>query len=130
MSIGAFFPIRAIVLISEAFLGCYQTWCSRGCYTNSFVLNLLFHQLSQRCISSKSSKYHNTKTVRARKLKFFKRMFISHKVSCVTCHMSRVMCHMSTVTCHRSSVMSHLLPFKKMVEVVGGGFVINGAYPV
>ena len=64
-----------------------------------------------------------------------------------TCHMSQVMCHMSCVTCHVSHVtchmshviyyMSHvffslffLLFLDKMVGLVGGGSVINGAYPV
>ena len=80
-------------------------------------------------------------------------------VSHVTCHMSRFMCHLSRVMCHMSPVTCHLSPvacpniflkhfsFKKkkkyhnlfftlkkkqenLVELVGGGSVINGAYPV
>ena len=52
------------------------------------------------------------------------------------CHVSRVMCHMSYVTCHMSRVMCHRSLKKlnkksdKVVELVGGGSVINGAYPV
>ena len=41
------------------------------------------------------------------------------------CHMSYVTCHVSHVMCH----MSHLV-LDKVVELVGGGSVINGAYPV
>ena len=43
-------------------------------------------------------------------------------MSCVKCHMSRVMvmCHMSRVTCHI---------FFKVVKLVCGGSVINGATP-
>ena len=49
-------------------------------------------------------------------------------------HLSHVMCHMYLVmvTCHVSHVMcqvSHIF-FYKVVELVGGGCVINGAYPV
>ena len=64
-------------------------------------------------------------------------------VSCVTCHVSCVMCHMSHVTCHMSCVMCHMshVTCKKIiikknffcdkgVKLVGGGSVINGAYPV
>ena len=73
--------------------------------------------------------------------------FMCH-VSCVMCHVSHVTCHMSHVTCHLSRLTfhmiffilfcsekkiekkSHLNIFDKMVELVGGGSVINGAYPV
>ena len=59
-------------------------------------------------------------------------------VSIVTCHVSPVMCHMSHVTCHLSHVkifffyifFNPLNIFDKVVELVGGGSVINGAYPV
>ena len=59
-------------------------------------------------------------------------MFTIPYVSCVTCHVSRIMCHVSSFTCH----MSHFTckrrkkKKKKMVKLVGGGSVINGAYPV
>ena len=52
--------------------------------------------------------------------------------------MSRVTCHMSRVTCHMSRVMCHFLFFiffyliffpDKVVELIGGGSVINGATP-
>ena len=63
----------------------------------------------------------------------------------VICHVSRVMCHMSRITCHMSRVTCHmskyfffftffffnsLKKFNKGLELVGGGSVINGAYPV
>ena len=61
-------------------------------------------------------------------------MFIPHYVSCVLCHLSLGMCHMSPVTC----CMSCFIYIKKncpskeldnMVELVGGGCVINGPTP-
>ena len=53
----------------------------------------------------------------------FERMFTPHHVSHVTCHVSCVTCHMSHVMCNFSFL-------DKTVEPVGGGSVINGAYPV
>ena len=50
----------------------------------------------------------------------------------VICHVSHVTCHVSCVTCH----MSHVTFFfsssfsDKVVKLIGGGSVINGAYPV
>ena len=41
------------------------------------------------------------------------------------CHVSPVRCHVSRVTCHLSQNQ-----MEKMVELVGGWSVINGAYPV
>ena len=45
-----------------------------------------------------------------------------------------VMCHMSCVTCHVSGLTCHLIKkykkVDKVVELVGGGSVINRAYPV
>ena len=78
--------------------------------------------------------------VRARELKFWENVHppkrvkchmsrVMCHVSCVTCHMSRVTCHVSHVTCH----MSHLFIFfffpDKVVELIGGRSVINGATP-
>ena len=45
------------------------------------------------------------------------------------CHMSRVTCHVSHFMCHVSCVMSHVSRVT-FVELVWGGSVINGAYPV
>ena len=61
-------------------------------------------------------------------------------MSWVTCHMSWVTCPVSHVTCHMSCVTSHLKyifqfiyffssSFDKVVKIVGGGSVINAAYP-
>ena len=49
-------------------------------------------------------------------------------VSCVTCHMSRVRYHVSHVTCH--NIFFIYFFFYKVVKLIGGGSVINGAYPV
>ena len=54
------------------------------------------------------------------------------------CHMSRVICHVSCVRCQVSGVTCQVsdffnfkfLFFYKVVGLVGGGSVINGAYPV
>ena len=60
--------------------------------------------------------------------------FICH-VSLVTCHLSHVTCHMSHVTCHMLfffKCLVFLYPEQKLdnvVELVGGGSVINRAYP-
>ena len=50
-------------------------------------------------------------------------MFTPHNMLCVMCHMSRVTCHMSCVTCKKKYG-------DKVVELVGGGSVITGVYPV
>ena len=73
-------------------------------------------------------------------------MFTPPNMLHVTCHMSRVTCHVSRVTCHVSHVTCqkkkiyilikkklfffYLKKMDKVVELVGGGSVINGAYPV
>ena len=54
-------------------------------------------------------------------------MFIPHDVSHVSCHVSHSKCHMSSVTCHISCVTCF---FFKSLELIVGGLVINGAYPV
>ena len=55
-------------------------------------------------------------------------------VSCVMCLVSHVMCHLSGVRCHLSYVnfkkKSFIKKRDKVVELVGGGSVIKGAYPV
>ena len=45
-----------------------------------------------------------------------------------TCIVSHAMCHVSSVTCYVSCVKCHKLD--NLVELVGGGSVINRAYPV
>ena len=54
-------------------------------------------------------------------------------MSHVACHMSHVMCHVSSVKCHVSHVTCHMSLFfspDKVVKLISGGFVINGAYRV
>ena len=47
----------------------------------------------------------------------------------VRCQVSCVMCHMSGVRCYISGVFGVFFS-DKVVELVGGGSVNNGAYPV
>ena len=49
---------------------------------------------------------------------------VKRHMSCVMCYLSLVPCHLSHETCHMSFL------FDKVMELVGGGSVINGAYPV
>ena len=44
--------------------------------------------------------------------------------------MSDVTCHMSHVTCHVSHVFFLSFLFNEVLKLVGGGSVINGAYPI
>ena len=47
------------------------------------------------------------------------------------CHTSRFTCHVSIVTCHMSHInlIFFFFFFDKVVKLIGGGSVINGAYP-
>ena len=56
----------------------------------------------------------------------FETMFTNPR--CVTSHTSHVTCHMSRVTCHMSNINDKKKVYN-LVELVGGGSVINGAYP-
>ena len=78
----------------------------------------LINSVSLSAFYSQYSRYHKSQTIIDRELKFLE------KFTPATCHMSRVMCHMSRVTCHMSDV-----PFF-LVKLIGGGCLINGAYPV
>ena len=49
--------------------------------------------------------------------------------TCVTCHVSGVRCQVSDFSCCDSHFLD-LFVSDKVVELVGGGSVINGAYPV
>ena len=55
-------------------------------------------------------------------------MFTPHHVSHITSHMLHVRCHVSHITFDMSFFPSPF--FRQMVELFGGGSVINGAYPV
>ena len=52
---------------------------------------------------------------------------VTCRMSGVTCHMSGVRCQVSCVTCQVSDDFIFYFIFFKVVELVGGGSVINGA---
>ena len=64
-----------------------------------------------------SSKHCQSKTCRARELKF-ERMLIPNYVSCVTCHASHVMRHVSFISSHKSTKKIKS-PFKKSSQSGG-----------
>ena len=76
------------------------------------------------------SKHSQSQSGRARELKFWENvhptLYVMCHVSCVTCHVSR---HLSHVKLY---IYIFILKIKldKVVELVGGWSVINGAYPV
>ena len=79
---------------------------------------------SHSAFSSRSSWYHKSQTVRARELKFWENVHPPN-MSRVTCHVSR------RVTYHVSHVILFFFIFSdKVVKLIGGGYVINGANPV
>ena len=78
----------------------WQSRCSRGCSINSFVINSLIKSVSQPLVQI-SSKHCQSRTGRARELKFWENV---HPTLCVMCHVSCVTCHVSTVRCHLSPV--------------------------
>ena len=51
-------------------------------------------------------------------------------MSCVMCQVSGVTCQVSRVRCLVSHIFFYFIFFYKVVGLVGGGSVINGAYPV
>ena len=59
-------------------------------------------------------------------------MFIPNYVLGVRCHLSPVTCHVSPTTCKKKIYIKKILNKKldKVVELVGVGAGINGAYPV
>ena len=77
-----------------------------------------------------SSEHLHSQTVRARELKFWKKVYLPPSVmchmSCVTCHVSHVMYHISCVTCH----MFFLSFFDKVVKLVSWGSVWQRGYPL
>ena len=77
-----------------------QTRCSRGCSTNSFVIN----KGKWWCVDI-YSKHCQSQTGQARELKFWENV---HPTLCVMFYVSRVTRHLSPVTCHRSFVPCHL----------------------
>ena len=73
-----------------------------------FTIRILYAVMSQPCI-----------------------VFTILYVSCFLFHMSGITYHLSRVTCHLSRVTCHnfFFFFYKLLELVGGGFVINGVTP-
>ena len=81
-----------------------RTHCSRGCCTNTFVINSVsdpFPPNFQIIITPKPVKLE---------IWNFERMFTPHHVSCVTFNMSHDMCHLSCVTCQVSHATSLGVP--------------------
>ena len=62
-----------------------NTRCCRDCSTNTFVSEWV----SESSFSSKSSKYHKSRTVRAGELEFWGNV---HHPQHITCHISHVTC--------------------------------------
>ena len=84
------------------FLKSFHVYKKNRPSTNTCVTNWFIDLSSQWSFSSKSSKYHNSQTIRARDLTFLDNV---HHMSCVMfmCHVSCVMCKVSPVTCHMSN---------------------------
>ena len=96
---------------------CHSVLNSRGCSTNTSsntdsLINSFFVEIS--------SKHLHSQTVRARELKFWPKVHLPPPVSW---HVSHIPYHMSHVTFSSSFVI-----WDKVVNVVGGGYVINEAY--
>ena len=102
----------------------WQTRCCWGLFykhLHHWFIDSLIHQLSNPFVQNLQD------TVRAGELKFWENV---HPPQSVTCHMLRVMCQLSRVRCHMSHIIILFFYLDKVVELVGGGSVINGAYPV
>ena len=84
----------------------------------------LIHSLNEWSFCSESSRHCPSQTVRARELKFWENV---HTPRCVSSHVSRVTCHVSHVMCHMSQFCWGW--GDKVVELVCGGSIINGASP-
>ena len=89
---------------------------------HSFI-HLFIQSLTEWLFSSKPLKHHYTQTVKLESW-HFERMFTPH-MSHVRRHLSRVRCHMSGLT-----TTFFLCSHNKVMVIVGGGSVINRAYPV
>ena len=100
-----------------------QTLCSRGCSKNTFVTHLLIHilALSLQIFTQPSLPNHL-----GQESEILTEFYLP---PCVTCHMFNVTCHMSHVSCPMSPLTfsSSFFLLDNVVELVGGGTVINGA---
>ena len=79
------------------FFNIYQTRCSWGCSTNTFIINLLRNSVSQAGsdpLWKYLQKHLHYQPVRARELK------LERRLTSPTCYLSYVTCNMSCVKCH------------------------------
>ena len=88
--------------------GVWQTRCSRGCPTNTFVIHSLSQSLTLflNCLYNQRGWHSITShcpisPVRARELKFWQKFHLP-PLSRVRCHVSHVTFHMSGDMCHFS----------------------------
>ena len=86
-----------------------QIRCSRGCSTNSFVINK-----GKWWFVDIYSEHCQSQTGRARELKFWENV---HPTLCVMCHLLCVLCPLSPVTCHLSPVTCKKIYLKKYIFV-------------
>ena len=82
-----------------------------------------------KCLKKKQLTHKNVKPLLPTQVDLNIFSDIVHYPLGAMCHKSHVLCHMSHATCHMSYVMCTCQVRKKMVELVGGGSVINWAYP-
>ena len=85
----------------------------------------LILSISESSIVKISSIHLHSQTVRARELISLEKLLLQP----ATCHVPHVECHMSRVTCNVSFILFSLFS-DKVVKLVGGGSVINGANPL
>ena len=85
------FTKRTYSLLKFAFTEIYstfkQTWCSRGCSTNTFIINSLI-----KLVKISFRMFQTLSILKAEELGSWniERMFTHHQVSHVTCQVSRV----------------------------------------
>ena len=84
----------------------WETRCSKGCSTNTFVSRYFIHRFCNSSFVEISSKHLHSKTIRDKQLKFWGKV---HLPLHVMCHVSWVMCLLSRVTCHMFFSFSFLL---------------------
>ena len=102
--------------------------CSLSCSIKTFVIQTFI----QSYFTSESSRYCKSQTGRAVELTFWENVHpptICY-MSCVTCQVSHVTCQVSVVKCQVSLFLIPTDFFYKVVDLVGGGSVIYGAYLV
>ena len=98
----------------------YQTQCSRGCSTTTSVTDSFIYWVIEHPFPLNLQDIINLKPLQLGNW-HFRSMFTLHHVSHLTCQVSGVRCQMSDC---------NFFFFYKVMELVGGGYVINGAYPV